>query len=64
LGDTSLNCGSCLMLNLLGEADDDEGVRLAHQYMARAYKTTGKKRGRVWVRRNSLGVGEGKGEKG
>ena len=41
LGDTSLNCGSCLMLNLLGEADDDEGVRLAHQYMARAYKTPG-----------------------
>jgi hypothetical protein len=41
LGDTSLNCGSSLMLNLLGEADDEEGVRLAHQLMAQAYKTPG-----------------------
>eukprot|EP00882_Tetradesmus_deserticola_P015849 GHRQ01016899.1.p1 GENE.GHRQ01016899.1~~GHRQ01016899.1.p1 ORF type:complete len:662 (+),score=233.45 GHRQ01016899.1:257-2242(+) len=41
LGDTSLNCGSCLMLNVLGEEDDDEGVRIAHDMMARAYKTPG-----------------------
>jgi phosphoribosylaminoimidazole carboxylase len=41
LGDTSLNCGCCIMLNLLGEADGDEGVRLAHEKMAAAYKTPG-----------------------
>lgn len=28
LGDTSLTCGSSIMLNLLGEADDDAGVRI------------------------------------
>jgi phosphoribosylaminoimidazole carboxylase len=41
LGDTSLNCGSSLMLNMLGEADDDEGVRIAHDLMAKAYRTPG-----------------------
>lgn len=41
LGDTSLNCGCSLMLNLLGEADGDEGVRLSHELMAKAYKTPG-----------------------
>lgn len=41
LGDTSLNCGCCIMLNLLGEADGDEGVRLAHDKMAAAYRTPG-----------------------
>lgn len=41
LGDTSLNCGCCIMLNMLGEADGDEGVRLAHEKMAAAYKTPG-----------------------
>jgi phosphoribosylaminoimidazole carboxylase len=41
LGDTSLNCGCCIMLNLLGEADGDEGVRLAHEKMAAAYRTPG-----------------------
>lgn len=41
LGDTSLNCGCCIMLNLLGEADGDEGVRLAHEKMATAYMTPG-----------------------
>lgn len=41
LGDTSLNCGSSLMLNMLGEADDDEGVRIAHDLMAKAYKAPG-----------------------
>lgn len=41
LGDTSLNCGCCIMLNLLGEADGDEGVRLAHEAMAAAYRTPG-----------------------
>eukprot|EP00878_Enallax_costatus_P018872 GHUV01019895.1.p1 GENE.GHUV01019895.1~~GHUV01019895.1.p1 ORF type:complete len:545 (+),score=113.92 GHUV01019895.1:191-1825(+) len=41
LGDTSLNCGSSLMLNMLGEANDEEGVRIAHDLMAKAYKTPG-----------------------
>jgi len=41
LGDTSLNCGCCIMLNLLGEADGDEGVKLAHDKMAAAYHTPG-----------------------
>lgn len=41
LGDTSLNCGSSLMLNMLGEADDDQGVRMAHDLMAKAYQTPG-----------------------
>jgi phosphoribosylaminoimidazole carboxylase len=41
LGDTSLNCGTCIMLNLLGEADGDEGVAAAHRTMAAAYSTPG-----------------------
>uniref|UniRef100_A0A6S8IX41 phosphoribosylaminoimidazole carboxylase n=1 Tax=Dunaliella tertiolecta TaxID=3047 RepID=A0A6S8IX41_DUNTE len=43
LGSTSLNCGTSIMLNILGEADDDEGVRIAHEKMAKAYKTPGAK---------------------
>lgn len=41
LGDTSLNTGCAIMLNLIGEADDEEGERIAHERMARAYKTPG-----------------------
>jgi hypothetical protein len=29
------------MLNMLGEADDDQGVRMAHDLMAKAYQTPG-----------------------
>eukprot|EP00195_Chlamydomonas_chlamydogama_P017140 CAMPEP_0202897624 /NCGR_PEP_ID=MMETSP1392-20130828/6334_1 /ASSEMBLY_ACC=CAM_ASM_000868 /TAXON_ID=225041 /ORGANISM="Chlamydomonas chlamydogama, Strain SAG 11-48b" /LENGTH=613 /DNA_ID=CAMNT_0049583309 /DNA_START=147 /DNA_END=1988 /DNA_ORIENTATION=+ len=43
LGDTSLQCGASIMLNLLGEADGDEGVRLAHEAMAAAYQVPGAK---------------------
>eukprot|EP00775_Hariotina_reticulata_P011066 gene11066-11222_t len=43
LGDTSLNCGSCLMLNMLGEADDDHGIRMAHDLMAKAYQIPGER---------------------
>jgi phosphoribosylaminoimidazole carboxylase len=43
LGDPSLNCGCSIMLNILGEADGDEGVRIAHDTMARAYATRGAK---------------------
>ncbi|KAF5840607.1 eukaryotic-type phosphoribosylaminoimidazole carboxylase [Dunaliella salina] len=43
LGDTSLNCNTSIMLNVLGEDDDDEGVRIAHEKMAKAYKTPGAK---------------------
>jgi len=41
LGDTSLNVGCAIMLNLLGEAEGDEGVRRAHALMAKAYATPG-----------------------
>lgn len=41
LGDTSLSCGCSLMLNMLGEADDELGVRIAHDLMAKAYRTAG-----------------------
>eukprot|EP00879_Flechtneria_rotunda_P023519 GHRR01024881.1.p1 GENE.GHRR01024881.1~~GHRR01024881.1.p1 ORF type:complete len:496 (+),score=146.15 GHRR01024881.1:746-2233(+) len=41
LGDTSLNCGCCIMINLLGEADGNEGNRIAHDIMAKAYQTHG-----------------------
>jgi phosphoribosylaminoimidazole carboxylase len=43
LGDPSLNCGCSIMLNILGEADGDEGVARAHALMARAYSTRGAK---------------------
>ncbi|GBF89664.1 phosphoribosylaminoimidazole, chloroplastic-like [Raphidocelis subcapitata] len=43
LGDPSLNCGCSIMLNILGEAEGDEGVRRAHALMARAYSTRGAK---------------------
>lgn len=43
LGDTSLNCGASIMLNILGEAEGEEGVRRAHQLMGRAYATQGAK---------------------
>ncbi|KAF8073186.1 ADE2 [Scenedesmus sp. PABB004] len=41
LGDTGLNVGSCLMLNMLGEADGEPGVAAAHALMAAAYATPG-----------------------
>ncbi|KAG2498284.1 hypothetical protein HYH03_003545 [Edaphochlamys debaryana] len=41
LGETRLTAGSAIMLNLLGEADGDEGVRMAHQIMGKAYATPG-----------------------
>ncbi|KIY92617.1 phosphoribosylaminoimidazolecarboxylase [Monoraphidium neglectum] len=43
LGDPSLNCGASVMLNILGEAEGDEGVAIAHALMARAYATRGAK---------------------
>ncbi|GAX78141.1 hypothetical protein CEUSTIGMA_g5583.t1 [Chlamydomonas eustigma] len=43
LGDTSLTSGSAIMLNLLGEAEGEEGVRIAHDLMAKAYATPGVK---------------------
>jgi len=41
LGDTSLTCGCAVMVNILGEADGDEGVARAHALMSRAYATPG-----------------------
>lgn len=41
LGDTSLVCGAAIMLNVLGEAGGDEGMRAAHELMARAYQVPG-----------------------
>ncbi|GLC43896.1 hypothetical protein PLESTB_000920700 [Pleodorina starrii] len=41
LGDTRLTAGCAIMLNLLGEADGEEGVRRAHEVMGRAYATPG-----------------------
>ncbi|EFJ50970.1 hypothetical protein VOLCADRAFT_88132 [Volvox carteri f. nagariensis] len=41
LGETRLTSGAAIMLNLLGEADGEEGVRRAHETMAKAYNTTG-----------------------
>lgn len=38
LGDSRLQTGAAIMLNILGEAAGEEGMRLAHQTMARAYK--------------------------
>lgn len=41
LGSPSLNCGCSLMLNLLGQADGEEGEAIAHATMARAYRVQG-----------------------
>lgn len=41
LGDTSLLCGSSIMLNLLGEADGPEGRQIAEQQMQAAYRVPG-----------------------
>jgi len=41
LGDTSLTVGSSIMLNLLGEADGEQGVKIAHEVMGRAYQVAG-----------------------
>ncbi|KAK9811859.1 hypothetical protein WJX72_011292 [[Myrmecia] bisecta] len=41
LGDTRLRVGASIMLNILGEADGEEGMRLAHDLMARAYEVPG-----------------------
>ena len=38
LGDSSLTVGAAIMLNVLGEADGDDGMRRAHQLMGRAYQ--------------------------
>ena len=38
LGDSRLQVGAAIMLNILGEASGEEGMRRAHQTMARAYK--------------------------
>ncbi|GAB4822141.1 hypothetical protein N2152v2_009187 [Parachlorella kessleri] len=38
LGDPSLAVGAALMLNVLGEAGGEEGMRAAHELMGRAYK--------------------------
>lgn len=43
LGATDLKAGCGIMLNILGEADDEEGVAIAHQLMAKAYKLPGGK---------------------
>lgn len=40
-GDTSLRVGASIMLNILGEAEGEEGERRAHQLMARAYGVPG-----------------------
>ncbi|KXZ55857.1 hypothetical protein GPECTOR_2g1408 [Gonium pectorale] len=41
LGETQLNAGCAIMLNILGEADGAAGVRAAHDLMAKAYATPG-----------------------
>lgn len=41
LGDTQLRVGASIMLNILGEADGEEGERRAHELMGRAYATPG-----------------------
>lgn len=41
LGETSLTSKCAIMLNLLGEAEGDEGVRRAHEVMAKAYTLKG-----------------------
>jgi len=41
LGDASLLCGAAGMLNILGEADGDEGMGLCHKLIGRALVTPG-----------------------
>ncbi|PSC69680.1 phosphoribosylaminoimidazole chloroplastic [Micractinium conductrix] len=41
LGDTRLRVGASIMLNILGEAEGEEGERAAHELMGRAYATPG-----------------------
>ncbi|CAL8469156.1 g8697 [Coccomyxa elongata] len=41
LGATDLAVPACIMLNILGEADGEEGVQRAHEVMARAYQVPG-----------------------
>jgi phosphoribosylaminoimidazole carboxylase len=41
LGDCGLQVGASIMLNILGEADGEEGERLAHELMGRAYAVPG-----------------------
>jgi len=43
LGDVSLTCKSSVMYNILGQADGDDGVRIAHRHMATALATPGAK---------------------
>ncbi|KAG2451476.1 hypothetical protein HYH02_004074 [Chlamydomonas schloesseri] len=55
LGETRLNAGCAIMLNLLGEADGDEGVRIAHETMAKAYTIPGAKV--HWYGKDGMKVG-------
>ncbi|GLI58850.1 hypothetical protein VaNZ11_000616 [Volvox africanus] len=55
LGETRLTSGCAIMLNLLGEADGDEGVRQAHDLMAKAYNTPGCKV--HWYGKDGMKVG-------
>ncbi|KAG2445813.1 hypothetical protein HXX76_000417 [Chlamydomonas incerta] len=55
LGETRLNAGCAIMLNLLGEADGDEGVRIAHEQMAQAYMIPGAKV--HWYGKDGMKVG-------
>ena len=41
IGDVSLTSKSVIMLNLLGEADGAEGMKIAHEMMRHAYETPG-----------------------
>lgn len=50
-----LTSGCAIMLNLLGEADGDEGVKIAHDVMARAYATPGCKV--HWYGKDGMKVG-------
>ncbi|CAG9460415.1 unnamed protein product [Pedinophyceae sp. YPF-701] len=43
LGDTSLTCASCVMYNVLGQAEGAEGTRIAHAHIERALATPGAK---------------------
>lgn len=45
LGDSSLTVGAAIMLNVLGEADGEDGMRRAHELMGRAYKVCGTRSG-------------------
>jgi phosphoribosylaminoimidazole carboxylase len=41
LGEVSLTSPYVIMLNILGDAEGQDGMRLAHEMMARAYRTPG-----------------------